>query len=74
MLGFRNVLVKEVLTPIQKQILDSLVKDGLTIKEIAVKRGVSQQAIYAQVRLLVKKGWLRKAYRANYEGLTSGQD
>ena len=67
-------MVKEELTPKQKDIYLYLTKDSSTIKEIAFKRGVSQQAIYAQVRVLVKKGWLRKAYKANYEGLSSGED
>ena len=61
------VVVKEELTKKQEIILKQLTEEKLNIKQIAQERGVSRQAVYAQHRILVRKGWLRKEYSANYE-------
>ena len=46
------------LTKVQKQIMELLLTEGLTVKQIAIRRGVSQQAIYKTIKLLTKKGFL----------------
>ena len=60
-------MVKEELSTKQEQILKQLTEDGLSVRQIAQARNVSQQAVYAQLRTLIRKGWLRKEYSANYE-------
>ena len=62
-------MVKEELTAKQQAILEQLTDKQRSVKQIAQERNVSQQAIYAQLRTIIKKGWLRKEYRANYERL-----
>lgn len=60
------IVERDVLTKKQEIILRLLVDDGLSVRQIAQERGISQQAVYAQLRTIIKKGWLRKAYSANY--------
>ena len=59
-------VVKVDLTAKQREILKQITDEAHSVKQIAEERGVSQQAIYAQLRIIIKKGWLRKAYSANY--------
>ena len=59
-------MVKRELTDKQHEILKQLTDGQQSVRQIAQKRNVSQQAIYAQLRTIIKKGWLRKEYSANY--------
>ena len=61
------MMMKDDLTTKQKEILTLLTDKGHSVQQIAQQRGVSKQAVYAQLRTIIKKGWLRKAYSANYE-------
>ena len=58
--------MKEELTAKQREILILLTDKGQTVRQIAQERNVSLQAVYSQLRTIIKKGWLRKAYSANY--------
>lgn len=60
------VNVKKHITTAQKSILEELTTKARTVKQIAKKRRVSQQAIYAQLKIMVRKGWLKKDYTPNY--------
>ncbi|RLA46948.1 MAG: hypothetical protein DRR04_05385 [Gammaproteobacteria bacterium] len=61
------MMVKEDLTLKQREILTQLTDKAQSVRQIAHTCNVSQQAVYAQLRTIIKKGWLRKEYRANYE-------
>lgn len=65
----RGVMVKQELTRRQREIYGQLIDQGLSVVRIAQNRGVSKQAVYAQLRIMVAKGWLRKEYSANYVGV-----
>lgn len=60
------VKVKGELTELQKAILAQLTVEKKSVKEIARLRDVSQQSIYAQIRTIISKGWLKKSYSANF--------
>lgn len=62
-------MMKDELTRKQEEIYRQLTSEGLTVAQIAQKRGISKQAVYVQLRVLIKKGWLRKEYNANYRPL-----
>lgn len=58
--------MKKPLTKVQEKIFSDLIDKKLTVREIAEARNVSLQAVYSQLKLMVKKGWLKKEYSANY--------
>lgn len=49
----------EKLSPIQRQILRLTVVDGLTVKQIANRRGTTEAAVYKIIRKLKKKGYAK---------------
>jgi len=55
------------LSPMQRQVLRFLTIDFLTIKQIAIRRGTTIQAVYKIIRKLRKKGYIAGGSRGGFK-------